>query len=140
VAEPGLAWLLLDAFRSIDRETQAALLDRGISELRPSHARAMLFIDRSGTRLGELASRAQVTKQAMMQLVDELAELGLVRRVPDVTDSRAKVVKLTARGLRERAEARRAIAAVEARARRRVGRRRIDALKLALVELASEEE
>ncbi|TMK76109.1 MAG: MarR family transcriptional regulator [Actinobacteria bacterium] len=100
----------------------------------------MLFIDRSGTRLGELASRAQVTKQAMMQLVDELAELGLVRRVPDATDARAKVVKLTARGLRERAEARRAIAAVEARARRRVGRRRIDALKLALVELASEEE
>lgn len=140
MAEPGLAWLLLDAFRAIDRETQAALLDRGVAELRPSHARAMLHIDRSGTRLGELASRAQVTKQAMMQLVDELAELGLVRRVPDPGDARAKVVKLTARGLRERAEARRAIAAVEARARRRVGRRRIDALKVALVELASEEE
>jgi DNA-binding MarR family transcriptional regulator len=140
VAEAGLAWLLLDAFRAIDREMQASLLDRGISDLRPSHARAMLFIDRSGTRLGELAARAQITKQAMMQMVDELAEMGLVRRVPDLADARAKVVRLTAKGLRQRAEARRALAAVEARARRRLGGRRVDALKGVLVELASEEE
>ncbi len=140
MAETGLAWLLLDAFRALDREMQAALLDRGISDLRPSHARAMLFIDRSGTRLTELAARGQITKQAMMQLVDELAELGLVRRVPDLADARAKVVKLTARGLRQRAEARRALAAVEARARRRLGRRRVEALRGVLAEVASGEE
>jgi len=140
VADLGLARDLLEAFRSLDGEIVAALRDRGISDLRPSHARAMLLIDRAGTRLGELSQRAQVTKQAMMQVVDELVAMGFARRVPDPGDARAKIVKLTARGLRNRAEARRVLAMVDGRIKRRLGDRRYDALRVALAELSSEEE
>lgn len=97
----------------------------------------MLLIDRSGTRLTELAQRAQVSKQAMMQLVDDLESLGSVRRARDPSDARAKMVRLTAKGLRQRAEARRAVRSVEARTRRNLGQRRYEALRAALTELAS---
>ena len=138
--ELDLSHLLLDAFRSLDREIATALEDRGAGELRPSQAVALLQVERTGTRLSELAQRAGITKQAMMQLVDDLQGMGCVRRVPDPQDSRAKIVRLTARGLRLRASARKAIQAVESRIRRRLGGRRYEGLRGLLVELKEVEE
>jgi DNA-binding MarR family transcriptional regulator len=140
VNELDLSHLLLDAFRSLDREIATALEDRGAGELRPSQAVALLQVERTGTRLSELAQRVGITKQAMMQLVDDLQEMGCVRRVPDPLDSRAKIVRLTARGLRLRASARKAIQAVESRIRRRLGGRRYEGLRGLLVELKEVEE
>lgn len=138
--ELDLSHLLLEAFRSLDREIEAALEDRGAGELRPSQAMALLLVDRTGTRLSELAQRAAITKQAMMQLVDELQEKGCVRRVPDLEDARAKTVRLTAKGLRLRASSRKSIQAVESRIRRRLGGRRYEALRAALAEVFEAEE
>src|SRR5438874_10989191 len=74
--------ILLDAFRALDGETGTNLQDRGV-DLSPGHARAILFIERTGTRLSDLAQRALITKQAMMQVVDDLESKGLVRRTAD---------------------------------------------------------
>jgi len=139
MAEQALSRMLLTAYRMLDAELATSLGDRGV-DLSPSHARAILLIERAGTRLSDLSQRAVITKQAMMQVVDDLQERGLVRRTADANDSRAKVVRLTAKGLRQRAEARRAVAAVESRARRTLGDRRFEGLKLALVELSEAEE
>jgi DNA-binding MarR family transcriptional regulator len=136
VREPRLSRVLLEAFRSLDEEVEAALRDRGL-DLRPTQARTLLLVERGGTRLTELAVRARLTKQRMMQVVDELESAGLLRRAPDPTDGRAKVVKPTARGLRSRAEVRRAMVSVESRIRRQLGERRFRALTGALQELAS---
>lgn len=138
--ELDLRVLLLDAFRALDREIEASLEDRGVAELRPSQAATLLLVDRAGTRLSELAQRAQITKQAMMQLVDDLQEMGCVRRVPDPEDARAKFVRLTAKGLRHRAGARKAIQAVDTRIRRRLGGRRYEALRAFLAEVSQAEE
>jgi DNA-binding MarR family transcriptional regulator len=140
VTQAGVSRMLLEAFRALDREIEGALLDRGASELSPSQARALLLVDRAGTRLTEIASRAGVTKQAMMQMVDELQDAGCVRRTPDLEDGRAKVVRLTAKGLRQRARARQAVAGVETRIRRQLGPRQYEALHAALEELTEEEE
>ncbi len=51
-----------------------------------------------GIRLTALAEPALLTKQSMGYLVDDLEAHGYVERVPDPTDRRAKVVRLTARG------------------------------------------
>ena len=80
MSEPDLSHLLLTAFRSLDAEIGRGLQDRGVSDLRPSQAAALLVVDRAGTRLTDLARRAGITKQAMMQMVDELESLGCVRR------------------------------------------------------------
>jgi DNA-binding MarR family transcriptional regulator len=138
--QPTLSRMLLEAYRALEAETQRALADRGIEELRPSYAWMLSLVDRGGSRLSELARRAGVTRQATMQAVDDLSTLGYVRRTPDEVDGRAKIVRLTARGRRQRAEARRALAAVEGRSRRVLGDRRYEALRITLEDLVAPEE
>ncbi len=133
VSEPDLGRLLLEAHRAVGAELASALAERGYPDVRPGHAAVFLHIDRrSGTRLTDLARRARMTKQGMMLVVDELEQRGYVRRVPDPDDGRAKIVRLTARGRRFVAEARRASAAVEAAVRRDLGERRYETLRDAL--------
>jgi DNA-binding MarR family transcriptional regulator len=141
MSEPPLSKLLLTAQRALAAELAEELAERGWPELRPSQASLLLNVDRrSGTRLTELARRAGVTKQAIMVLVDELEGTGLVRRTPDLEDGRAKVVRLTARGRTCAAECRRAVAAVDARARRTLGGRRVDVLRETLQMLLGSED
>ena len=137
VKDPALVRLLEEAARGVERDTAAALSDRGVGELSPGRATALVLVDRGGTRLTELAVRASISKQAMMQVVDELERLGCVRRVRDPKDARAKVVKLTAKGVRYRAEAGRAVTSAETRAKRRLGEQRYERLRGSLQELAA---
>lgn len=51
-----------------------------------------------GSRLTELARGANMTPQAMGELVDELEDLEYVERRPDPTDRRAKLIVLTPKG------------------------------------------
>lgn len=140
MAEADLGRLLLEAHRALGAELVGSMDERGYPDARPGHAAVFMHIDRrSGTRLTELARRARMTKQGMMLLIDDLETRGYVRRVPDPEDSRAKIVRLTARGRRYVAEARRAVAALEARVRRELGDRRYEVLRAALEDLAAAE-
>ncbi len=66
---------------------------------RPSHSSVMAHIDvDGGTRLTTLADRANITPQAVGELVDDLERLGYVSRRPDPRDRRAKRVVLTELG------------------------------------------
>jgi len=130
VGEPDLSRLLLEASRVLGAEIVAGLQERGFPDARPGHAALFMHIDRRlGTRLTEPPPRARMTQQGQERPRDAPQTRGDVRRVPDTDDSRAKMVRLTARGRRFVAEARRAVAAVEARARRELGERRYEALR-----------
>ena len=63
-----------------------------------SHSAVFAQIRPEGSRLTELARGANMTPQAMGELVDELEELGYLERRPDPTDRRAKLILLTDRG------------------------------------------
>ncbi len=65
---------------------------------KPSHSAVFAQIRPEGNRLTELARGANMTPQAMGELVDELEELGYVERQPDPTDRRAKLIVLTSQG------------------------------------------
>ncbi len=65
---------------------------------KPSHSAVFAQIRSEGNRLTDLARGANMTPQAMGELVDELEELGYVERRPDPTDRRAKLIVLTDRG------------------------------------------
>ncbi len=139
MSDPHLGRLLLEGHRALATELVAQLDERGYPGMRAGHTAVFLHIDRrAGTRLTELARRGRMTKQGMMLVVDDLEGRGYVRRVPDPEDSRAKVVKLTARGRRAAAETRRAVAAVESRTRRMLGDRSYETLRESLEELISE--
>jgi DNA-binding MarR family transcriptional regulator len=75
------------------------LEEAAITDVRPTHGCVFRFIRGDGMRLTELASRAGLTKQSVGEIVDDLANLGYLERYPDPTDRRAKLIRLTAKGL-----------------------------------------
>jgi DNA-binding MarR family transcriptional regulator len=70
----------------------------GHPSIRRAHLQLMPHLDLEGTRITELARRAEISKQAVGQLVTDMEEGGYVERVPDPSDQRAKIVVLTKRG------------------------------------------
>jgi len=70
----------------------------GHKNLRPAHARFMVFLGWEGSRITDIARAMDVTKNAVGQLVSELEGLGYVERVPDPADGRAKIVRYTDKG------------------------------------------
>lgn len=68
-------------------------------DLRATHfLNVFLHMDIDGTRPGELARRAGMTAQSMGELIDYLEQRSYVKRVPDPTDRRAKLVVYDDRG------------------------------------------
>jgi DNA-binding MarR family transcriptional regulator len=92
---PGLLQLAHDVF---DRELYPRMHAAGYGDLRPGHGCVFGTITPEGERLTVLAERAQLTKQAVGEVVSELEERGYVERVPDPDDRRAKIIRLTKRG------------------------------------------
>ena len=91
VAMLGRAYSLL-GFQIVDGVVGAGFPQK------PSHSAVFAQIKMEGSRLTDLARGANITPQAMGELVDELEELGYVERRPDPTDRRAKLIMLTDRG------------------------------------------
>ncbi len=91
VAMLGRAYSLL-GFRIVDGVVGAGFPQK------PAHSAVFAQIDRAGSRLSQLALGANMTPQAMGELVDELESLGYVVRRPDPHDRRAKLIVLTQKG------------------------------------------
>jgi DNA-binding MarR family transcriptional regulator len=65
---------------------------------KPAHSAVFAQIVPEGSRLTDLARGANMSPQAMGELVDELEQLEYVVRHPDPTDRRAKLMVLTPTG------------------------------------------
>jgi DNA-binding MarR family transcriptional regulator len=66
--------------------------------IKPNHSAVFGQIRLEGSRLTELARKANITPQSMGKIVDELEHMGYVERTPDPADRRAKLIRLTASG------------------------------------------
>ena len=90
------------------------IAEAGHPEIREGHGCVFGFIDiEHGSRLTELAANAGFTKQAVGEAVSELERLGYVAREPDPRDRRAKIIKLTDRGMDAVIKGRRIFAEIE---------------------------
>jgi DNA-binding MarR family transcriptional regulator len=97
-AEPlNLGLLLFIPYRFMESAVLARLKQHG-HDIPLSQARVFQRIGPDGSRLGELAQAAQVSKQTLGSIVDQLERAGYVARVPDPTDARARLVVVTDRG------------------------------------------
>ncbi len=114
IAMLGRAYSLL-GFQIVD-----GVVGTGIP-IKPKHSAVFAQIAPHGVRLTDLARGANISSQAMGELVDELEDLGYVRREPDPRDRRAKLVKLTQSGTRVVAAGRSVVADLESRIDEKLG-------------------
>jgi len=130
-----LGILLREPFRIGSEELHRRIAERGHPEVRAPHGNVFQFLDDEGTRVSELARRAQITKQSMAELVAHLERYGYVERVPDPADRRAKLVRSTARGSEVYSIAREVVAEIEREWTARLGARKMRELRELLQEL-----
>jgi len=127
--------LLFIPYRALEQRVFRALAEAGFDDFTPAQARVLQRIGPDGTRLTELAEAAQVTKQTAGALVDQLERSGYVRRTPDPTDARARLVRIAERGAAAMPIADAVVAEVEAEWRAHLGERRWRQLREALTRL-----
>ncbi len=94
-------------YRSLSRITRVynrwlveQLHARGFRDFSPAYPPLLANLDTEGSRIGALAQRAGVTRQAAGQLLVEIEAAGYVTTRPDPDDGRATVVAFTTKGTR----------------------------------------
>jgi DNA-binding MarR family transcriptional regulator len=125
------------AGRAVIGAMMARVSARGFDGMTPAFAGLIPLLDTTGTRPTVLAQRSGVSKQAMSQLVRELETRGYVEQVSDPSDTRAKIVRLTKRGLALRGACLEARGELQALADQTLGRIKLGRLQRDLVELTA---
>jgi DNA-binding MarR family transcriptional regulator len=106
--------------RALERQHQRAPAQ---VRVRAAHTALLPHLDLEGTRITTLAERLGISRQAVGQLVDDLEQMGVVRREPDPEDGRAKLVLFTAKGRRGLLDGLSMLQEMEAELAQMVGRR-----------------
>lgn len=112
------------------------LVTSGFEDVRPAHGNVFRYIAPDGSRLTELADAAQITKQSMNYLVEYLRDRGYVEMIPDPTDGRAKLIRLTDQGQKVQQMAIQISRQVEAEWATQLGQRQMSQLRRLLEELS----
>ncbi|HEX6353093.1 MarR family winged helix-turn-helix transcriptional regulator [Actinophytocola sp.] len=133
--ELNIGLLLFIPYRSLESRVFQAIADAGFDDLTLAQAKLLQRIDPAGSRLTALAASAQVTKQTAGFLVDQLERAGYVERVPDPTDARARLVRLTDRAATAVPLGAKVIEEIEAEWTAHLGPRRMTQLRDALTRL-----
>lgn len=120
------------AIRRFEARVLELMKDAGYVDTRISHVNLTRNLDRPGTRVTELAKRSAMTKQAMGELVDQCVSMGLVERVPDPADGRARTVRFTKAGLAWLDEFRKAVDQAELEMSGEVGQTRLETIRAGL--------
>jgi DNA-binding MarR family transcriptional regulator len=130
-----LGLLCYIAHRAMEGGVLRALAAAGHGDLTAAQGRIFARIAPGGTRVTELAEQAGVTKQTAGFLVEQLERSGYVRRVPDPSDARARLVRIAPRGEAAVEVARAAEAQIEAAWTEHLGEQGAAHLRQALTSL-----
>ncbi len=125
----------LDAF---SEELARRVAQTPYSDIRITHGCVFGNIEADGSRLTDLAERAHMTKQSVGEVATELERRGYLERVPDPSDGRAKIIRLTARGREAQALGREIIEDIEREWAERFGPDRMAALRDVLEAVTAE--
>jgi DNA-binding MarR family transcriptional regulator len=130
---------LLDAaLDDFSAELSKRVAATAYADIRVSHGCVFGNIDPDGSRLTDLAERAHMTKQSVGEVTSDLEQRGYVERVPDPSDGRAKIIRLTERGREAQAIGRGLIDDIERDWAERFGIERVAALREALETITAE--
>src|SRR5216117_389232 len=95
---PLIGALLRLPWEAVQGHMLERLHERGFDDLDAAHLNVFQYPGPQGARPTELASRLQISKQALNYLLGELERLDYLERRPDPDDLRSKRVALTPRG------------------------------------------
>jgi DNA-binding MarR family transcriptional regulator len=132
---PLITNLLETAMKRI-RDDLYALSDTRFPGLRMRHYRLLSFVPPEGERLSRMTADSGLTKQALAQALAPLEDGGYVEVVPDPSDRRARLVRLTDRGRAVNEAVRHHLSDVEREWARRVGEERYAVARAVLADLA----
>ncbi len=135
--EDNFAPALVAASRALVATMMPELVRYGFNGITPAFASLMSLLDETGVRPTTLAQRAGTTKQAIGQLVRELETRGYVEQVPDSTDTRAKIVRLTKHGVALYAACTEARQELQSTVIAKLGKLKVSRLRRDLIELAA---
>jgi len=96
--DPDLGVLAANLLFGLQRELFGRSAEAGFGDLRPRHGAVTAYLDEEGIRPSELAQLSGRHKQTIGAIVDELEQLGYLRREVDPADRRAKLIMPTERG------------------------------------------
>jgi DNA-binding MarR family transcriptional regulator len=95
---PAIGALLRLAWQALRERIYEGVIEAGYTDL----SRADVFLLRwppfDGLRPSEIATRTQLSRQAINDLLSDMEKGGYLQRVPDPTDGRARIVRFTQRG------------------------------------------
>jgi DNA-binding MarR family transcriptional regulator len=131
--------LLMTAADQFSEELLRRMAAAGFGDIRPGHGCVFGTIDpENGSRLTDLAERANMTKQSVGEFTTDLERRGYIERVADPQDGRAKIIRLTPEGQHVHAIGRQLIDELESEWAERYGEARVAALRDALEAVTAE--
>ena len=130
--------LLENGFDAFAEEMTRRVAATPYSDIRITHGCVFGNIDPDGSRLTDLADRANMTKQSVGEVTTELERRGYLERVPDPGDGRAKIIRLTERGREAQALGFQIIDEIEQEWAEKFGVERVAALRDALEVITAE--
>ena len=116
-------------------EVQEHVSAAGYGDVKAIHDCVFRYLTPEGTRLNELAVRSGMAPQSVGWHVDELERLAYIERVPDPSDRRAKLIRPTKAGLAFMAAAKDALADIEKRWIKALGKDTLIQLRDTLAEI-----
>lgn len=124
-----LGFLLAKATQRWNEHLYERFRAAGFPEVRPSYGSILVpLFEEDGLRIGELAKRARLSKQAMTTMLHLLEKEDLVIRRPDPEDARASRIYLTKKSQRFRPVAEAVLKELDALARQVAGKQAHDAV------------
>jgi DNA-binding MarR family transcriptional regulator len=123
------------AYQTFTDELRETLARQGFEDLGRWYGYVFRALDAEDIRLTTLAARLGMSNQGAAKIVDEMAARGYLARETDPQDGRGKVLRLTVRGRRALATARRFHAEFERRLKRRLGAPAVENLRGALADI-----
>ncbi|MBN9389904.1 MAG: MarR family transcriptional regulator [Chloroflexi bacterium] len=133
-----LIGLFYTPYLALNSKIYKGLEEAGFTDLRPAQFSVFQHIEPEGSRATEMAERAQITKQSMGYLVEMLEKQGYVQQVPDPTDGRARLVRLTDRGHAVNQVAEEVLQQAETEWAKKLGKNKMQKLRNMLSNLVTE--
>ena len=129
--------LLYEGYELYNATLLNSLNPAGFPEVRNTHFNLLRHLDAGGTRMSDLASRANFTKAAITGIVRACQDLDLVTVEQSSADARERVVQFSPRGAKLMRKIRQIQVTIERDLATRLGNEAYGELRSALLALAS---